>query len=645
MKRIIIGGCLGIPLVFCLLPFIYAFSFCQPQGDDFDFITRSMFLFDLPGAIYEAGREWLTWSGRYSTHFLFVFFGAAPGSQIVTGLVCLCAIIPFFIGSCLIARNSCHRRPWIFGLSCLLALFISHSDLWIYYLYTDALTAGLQGSLYILFLSFLCKLVEISKKNATDKRLLIKCVFWAVLTIGIYETTAIAIFWSCIAALFLIAPSPLPKNVHNLRIFVHFPPAKPFFILLLAITIAILFSWLAPGNMQRSMARAITWNIKLTQLTLAPKAWLDAVCSFWLTPWPLASTLLGLILAFGSKPKPIRRPLFFITIILLTFLAFTASASSLLALSDTPLNGNLKQIGCIQVYTAIAWSAITFCIFRQVHNLKARKAIYVFGVTALFIYSIFTPNFQNTAINAASGEMLALNDFMDERKKALKKLADLVPINLRWPSFGLKGELETKSASRKPNIQNNLPQVTLDQWNGSTFPIYKKEAHPANALEWPNLWAAWSYGIGGIRALPPPPDTAINMVLAGEGVELFPSSLFSQAWLVNAPGNLGVVLSWLVVKPLKPLEKIWLLRPNPVNPRRLAPIFCQKAWLEHMLDKALTPLTLQMRLSGSLMLFSKPEIFEINSFYAFPLGITQAYLFPIFISQDGHTYSRLQPYL
>lgn len=90
--RRIISPCLppagagGWALVALLLPFAYAFGFLFPRGDDFDEVTRAMFPFDLPGGLYEVAREWLTWSGRYTYHFLAVFLGKAGKSAPFTGL-------------------------------------------------------------------------------------------------------------------------------------------------------------------------------------------------------------------------------------------------------------------------------------------------------------------------------------------------------------------------------------------------------------------------------------------------------------------------------------------------------------------------------------------------------------------------------
>ena len=56
-----------------------------------------MFIFDLPGGIYEIAREWLTWSGRYTYHFLAVFLGKAAHIRAANGLLCALVMFLYFL--------------------------------------------------------------------------------------------------------------------------------------------------------------------------------------------------------------------------------------------------------------------------------------------------------------------------------------------------------------------------------------------------------------------------------------------------------------------------------------------------------------------------------------------------------------------
>ena len=114
-----------------LLPFVYAFGFLFPRGDDFDEVTRAMFLFDLPGGLYEIGREWLTWSGRYTYHFLAVFLGKAGELRPAYGLVCAAVAALYGLAVYGLARESggglmARRDAALCACLAVLALFCCH---------------------------------------------------------------------------------------------------------------------------------------------------------------------------------------------------------------------------------------------------------------------------------------------------------------------------------------------------------------------------------------------------------------------------------------------------------------------------------------------------------------------------------------
>ena len=147
-----------------LLPFVYAFGFLFPRGDDFDEVTRAMFLFDLPGGLYEIGREWLIWSGRYTYHFLAVFLGKAGELRPAYGLVCAAVAALYGLAVYGLAREAgggerISRRDAAFcGCFAVLALFCCHQNLQTFYMLTDALTMGLQPALALCFFWALCRL-------------------------------------------------------------------------------------------------------------------------------------------------------------------------------------------------------------------------------------------------------------------------------------------------------------------------------------------------------------------------------------------------------------------------------------------------------------------------------------------------------
>ena len=166
------GWCWWVALVALLLPFAYAFGFLFPRGDDFDEVTRAMFPFDLPGGLYEVAREWLTWSGRYTYHFLAVFLGKSGEIRPLYGLVCAGVAALFGLGLFGLARVvSVQRGAAAFcGLLGVLVVLAGHQSLPNFYLLTDALTMGLLQAITLVFLWMLCRLWAAPTTEASKAR-------------------------------------------------------------------------------------------------------------------------------------------------------------------------------------------------------------------------------------------------------------------------------------------------------------------------------------------------------------------------------------------------------------------------------------------------------------------------------------------
>ena len=105
-------------------------------------VVIPMFPFDLPGGLYEVAREWLTWSGRYTYHFLAVFLGKAGEIRPLYGLVCAGVAAQFGLGLFGLARVvSVQRGAAAFcGLLGVLVVLAGHQSLPNFYLLTDVLT-------------------------------------------------------------------------------------------------------------------------------------------------------------------------------------------------------------------------------------------------------------------------------------------------------------------------------------------------------------------------------------------------------------------------------------------------------------------------------------------------------------------------
>jgi hypothetical protein len=68
------------------------------------------------------------------------------------------------------------------------------------------------------------------------------------------------------------------------------------------------------------------------------------------------------------------------------------------------------------------------------------------------------------------------------------------------PKFGLRGEI-CRPDARNRRIDPALPQAVVQELPPTpVFPIHMGEALPGEAETWPNLWAAWMYGVGSVRS-------------------------------------------------------------------------------------------------------------------------------------------------
>ena len=190
-------------LLALLLPFAYAFGFLFPRGDDFDEVTRAMFPFDLPGGLYEIVREWLTWSGRYTYHFLAVFLGKAGDIRPLYGLVCAGVTALFGLGLYGLARVlQVGRGASAFsGLLAVVVALAGHHSLPNFYLLTDALTMGLLQSMTLIFLWALCRLWQ--APAALARRARWQAIIVGVLTVGVFEHSALAALAACTVAVLL----------------------------------------------------------------------------------------------------------------------------------------------------------------------------------------------------------------------------------------------------------------------------------------------------------------------------------------------------------------------------------------------------------------------------------------------------------
>lgn len=674
-----------------LLPFAYALGFCFPRGDDFDEVTRAMFLLDLPGGLYEIGREWLTWSGRYTYHFLAVFLGKAGELRWAYGLICGGVMALYGAAFSGLARQAGARAgdAALLGGLAVLALCACHQNLPAFYLLTDALTIGLQPAAALLFFWSLCRFWTALDRGETPgpdaegvppaaaRGARRAAILLGVLAVGVFEHAALAVILGagmcCVLALARdarhgLSPARALRGPGRLR------ACLPVALWCLG---AALFSFLAPGNQCRRAARGIDAATQQRQLDAVWNDWTDAVAAFGHSLWPVAVAGLVALLLLARRPAQaagsggLSRGEYLLLAVMAPagFLVWSLGLTVLHALSDVPMSAAPKLAAGLAQYAAHALGFTLYAVAgvcravppsaRPHGAARAAALLLALGLCALFCRS---DNFLRTATNAVNGNMVLLADAQETRDACLRRAGEAARADSR-PRFGLIGEI-LRPGVRARRLDPSLPLVVVQREAG-VFPVYD-EALPENPEHWPNLWAAWMYGVGGVASARPDPARAVAAVSGppdalpgGAPIPLaLPAALrrhgVDGAWRVTASGgpNPTFADTWLVLACRRALPgRLTLFRPNPPDRRRLAPLPVQ-TWLLRRLERQTPPDAafpdLLDRCAGTLLHFSTDAwatATETGFFYAFPLGSRdEAWPLPLLARPDGHTsWSALEP--
>ena len=599
-------------LLALLLPFAYAFGFLFPRGDDFDEVTRAMFPFDLPGGLYEVAREWLTWSGRYTYHFLAVFLGKAGELRPLYGLVCAGVAALFGLGMFGLARVvQVKRGPAAFcGLLTVVVVLAGHQSLPNFYLLTDALTMGLLQSMTLIFLWALCRLWHAPAAQA--RRVRWHAVILGVLTVGVFEHSALAALAACTVAVLLAlverfgARETEPDAAQNAR-----TRLRHLCIVWLWVLGAVLFSFLAPGNQVRRAARHIDTTVQMRQLAAAFDEWQQV--AFWIFDglWPWAVLLLVLLLRGLRGQRPLlpriqaaRNGLLLACLALAAYLALSALLTVLHALSDVTISSTSKLPAGLAVFAAYAlgfalWGALNACpaVERALARLP-RQGLMLALLIPLLVMLAGSANWRSTYANAANGSMVQLALQLQERYDTLSAIGQNAQPKDAPPRFGLLGEIYRPGA-RKRAIDASLPQPVVQRTIPDTvFPVQMGEALPPQPESWPNLWVAWMFGLGSVHSAQPLAGAAVAALLAPaevsaqKPVQLATSAPLRTAgvdgaWLVRAngapaPDQLATASTfsnlWLVLhgQDLTQVKRIAVLRVSKEDWRRLMPVFLQR---------------------------------------------------------------------
>jgi len=650
-----------LAIIIALLPFAYACGFLFPRGDDFDEVTRAMFPFDLPGGLYEVAREWLTWSGRFTYHFLAVFLGKAGALRPLYGLVCAGVMSLYGLGVFGLAREAgATRRNALFcGLTGTLVVLCCHQSLPNLYLLTDALTMGLLQAMTLVFLWAVCRLWRAPEAESRAARRW--AIILGVLTVGVFEHAALAALAAstvaCLLALFQLPGAR--KRGDNAALSTARNRLRRLCVLWAWVFGAVLVSFFSPGNQVRRATRHIGADVQWRQLAAAFGEWQHG--AFWLFKgwWPLAVLLFVLLLRIvcrwrstaslareqAAKAGMARNGLLLAALSVAAYLGLSGLLTVLHACSDVTLTSTGKLPAGLAVLAAYAcglalWGLLdAFPAVERALTRLPQKPLFAALLLLLLAVSVHGGNWRQTAANAANGAMLQLGTQLQTRYDVLRTIGDAAQPPNAAPRFGLLGEIYRPEA-RKRAIDPNLPMVAVQETIPTTvFPIQMGEALPRQPETWPNLWVAWMFGLGGVYSAPATPSAALATLRALSPAPLeLPQTLRAKgieaAWLVRAQAALGVTPSagnalyddcWLILRVTEParFKRIAVLRLNAPDRRRLMPLFLQRELAARLEARAELPMAEALSglaaWAGTVLPFTADD-WKDGTYLALPIG-------------------------
>lgn len=644
--------------LFCaLLPFGWALGFLYPRGDDFDYATRAMFFLDLPGGLYEAGKEWLFWSGRYTHHFLVVFLGKGGVSPALSALVCASVMALHALAGYLLARALGGSRPWaaLWGLFALFCLLACHQGLPLFYMQTDALSVALQSGTGVLFLALLCRLWHAHPQEAvprsglrhgalrTQRRLRSfwrRCAaptVWAaaprrwaavagIVAVGVYEHAALAVvLGSAVTALLAWRRRhPLARDITRVTVWV---------------SLALVVSFLAPGNLVRRTVRHVDAAAVWQHLSSLPADWLHH--AFWCLslPWCIAVVALTILLPRPDREEGERLPSPYPFLCLaapLAYVLFTLCIALLHAGTDAPIGAAPKFAAGMAPYGAFAMGAALYPFtgplvrrLRDTGHARDRRLWIILMPAVLLLCG--GDNWKSTALNACNGAFTDVAERLSLRYACLEDAGRMATEADPAFRFGLLGEL-ARPGSRRRSLDRDLPAMTVRRLDYGVFPVHEAEALPRDPAAWPNLWVAWLYGIGSVRSAS---GDAADAAARFRARPLEPSPPLAalgirDAWLAVTEGeNATFSEVWLVLRCATPLPEQWSLWvQSPVDMRRLPPLPLQRWWRMLAAESVQRGTALPDWLTGvaGIRLRMRPEQWRTSDpaqedglFYTFPL--------------------------
>lgn len=628
-----------------MLPFFWGFAFVFPQGEDFVAMSRAMCFLDLPGGLYEMGRQWLGTDGRYALHFWQTFLGRAPESLLLNGVVCLLAVGCYGLAVYGLARLMAPAMPHRLGLFCglltMLGLCACHPQAQYCYNLTQSLAFILPGGVWLCLLLCFCRLWLADGPART--RLYRQALPVAVLAAGLGEMSAHA---SLVLALggWLLAV-------------VHGHPARREYGRLLALTaVCVLLVFVSPGRWATQAFHPLPagWED-------FARDWRYALSGLWKTLWivPVLALALSLPHAQGagrvggqplSPDIPLLRPGWLSLFAVAGFLLVSLSMTALHAAGDAFSLADERLAAVLSVYGA---AGLTLALYPWLGRWNLRllqgRARLSLLLAAAVIALCFTGNWRAAAEHAAAGDWVISGDNVQARYNWLWDLGRLYTSPDAPMRLGLWGRHNYPDSPRlTPDA--DLPQVVVRALSKTALPVMAGESLRHAPQHWPNPWVAWFFGLGSVRMayaqwqaewtepLRRVSRGEISAARAGSPLPLpLPAALrglgLEQAWLAASPADPNATFSqiWLVLDSAAPLSsrvaaslEVWRL--NPVDPRRMLPLPLQIVLARELLTREVEEgpgRELCLRLAASRMPLVRAllEGASGRTVYAVPLGV------------------------
>lgn len=649
-----------------MLPFFWGFAFVFPQGEDFEYMSRAMCFLDLPGGLYEMGRQWLHSGGRYGLHFLQTFLGRAPESLLLNGAICLLSLGSYGLAVYGLTRLAAPAIPHRLGLFCglltMLGLCACHPQAHHIYALTQNLSLILPGGLWLCFLLTVCRL-WLADPFARRRRCR-QAMFVAFLTVGLGEMSAHAALALALGAWLLAALHRHPVRRELLRVL----------FVTLACTVIVFAS---PGRWATQAAHPLpeVWSD-------FERDWLRSLSGLWTSLWCVPVLALALLLPhaqgegrIGGQPLspdiPPLRPGWLTVLALTGFLLVSLSMTALHAAGDAFSLADERLSAVLAIYGA---ATLTLALYPWLGawNLRllrhgGRLALLL---TAALLTLCLTFNWRTAAEHAAAGDWIIGGDNIQERYNWLWDLGKAyTPLDAPM-RLGLAG-LYNYPDSPRLTVDAHLPQVTVRALSETAAPVLAGESLRHAPQHWPNPWVAWFFGLGSVRMayahwqeswkepLRQFSRGEISAVRAGSPLILrVPDALrqrgLDNAWLAASPADPNTTFSqiWLVLDSAAPLPadvalslEIWRL--NPIDARRMLPIPAQIVLVRELLaqesqERERQGLWLHLAASRMPVVRALLDGDSGRTVYAVPLGLTPRHMdkLPgIMLTLDGQTYA------